>query len=110
MRRFPVRFIRPESFVHTRSSAGFTITTSGFKFSVHTRDVALWQLPQASACRHSTAIRSQAVDVSQHFVALGFPGSVGLSHEPLNITNAHAPGGFFKSDGQLEGGYSGGPV
>src|SRR5665811_407720 len=35
MRRFLVRFIRPESFVHTRSSAGFTITTSGFKFSVH---------------------------------------------------------------------------
>src|SRR6266478_3725949 len=35
MRRLPVRFIRPESFVHTRSSAGFTITTSGFKFSVH---------------------------------------------------------------------------
>src|SRR5258706_6581582 len=26
----------PESFVHTRSSAGFTITTSGFEFSVHT--------------------------------------------------------------------------
>src|SRR5664279_1821410 len=26
MRRFLVRFIRPESFVHTRSSAGFTIT------------------------------------------------------------------------------------
>jgi len=30
MRRFLVRFIRPESFVHTRSSASFTITTSGF--------------------------------------------------------------------------------
>jgi hypothetical protein len=27
---------RGSSFVHTRSSAGFTITTSGFKFSVHT--------------------------------------------------------------------------
>jgi Integrase core domain len=27
------------SFVHTRSSAGFTITTSGFKFSVHTGTV-----------------------------------------------------------------------
>src|SRR5665647_787615 len=27
MRRFLVRFIRPETFVHTRSSAGFTITT-----------------------------------------------------------------------------------
>jgi hypothetical protein len=31
-----VRFNRSESFVHTRSSAGFTITTSGFEFSVHT--------------------------------------------------------------------------
>src|SRR5260370_28079914 len=38
MRRFFVRFNRPESFVHTRSSAGFTIITSGFEFSVHTAD------------------------------------------------------------------------
>jgi hypothetical protein len=36
MCRFLVRFIRPDSFVHTRSSAGFTITTSEFEFSVHT--------------------------------------------------------------------------
>src|SRR6266436_533120 len=36
MRRCFVRFNRPESFVHTRSSAGFTIITSGFEFSVHT--------------------------------------------------------------------------
>src|SRR6266851_7247889 len=36
MRRFFVRFNGSESFVHTRSSAGFTIITSGFKFSVHT--------------------------------------------------------------------------
>jgi ornithine cyclodeaminase/alanine dehydrogenase-like protein (mu-crystallin family) len=36
MRRFLVRFIRPESFVHNPSSAAFTITTSGFEFSVHT--------------------------------------------------------------------------
>jgi Ca2+-binding RTX toxin-like protein len=36
MRRFLVRFIRPESLVHNPSSAGFTITTSGFEFSVHT--------------------------------------------------------------------------
>src|ERR1035437_3624015 len=36
MCRFLVRFIRPDSFVHTRSSAGFTITTFEFKFSVHT--------------------------------------------------------------------------
>jgi hypothetical protein len=31
MRRFFVRFNRSESFVHTRSSAGFTIITSGFE-------------------------------------------------------------------------------
>jgi transposase InsO family protein len=36
MRRFLVRFIGPDSFVHPRSSAGFTITTSEFEFSVHT--------------------------------------------------------------------------
>src|SRR6202045_1698784 len=36
MRRFPVRFIRPESFVHNPSLADFIITTSGFEFSVHT--------------------------------------------------------------------------
>jgi hypothetical protein len=37
MRRVFVRFNRSESFVHTRSSVGFTIITSGFEFSVHTR-------------------------------------------------------------------------
>jgi hypothetical protein len=31
-----VRFKRSESFVHTRSSVGFTIITSGFEFPVHT--------------------------------------------------------------------------
>src|SRR6266481_5844908 len=36
MRRFFVRFNRPESFVHTPSSAGFTIITSGLEFSVDT--------------------------------------------------------------------------
>lgn len=38
MRRFLARFSGLESSVHTRSSAGFTITTSGFRFSVHTRE------------------------------------------------------------------------
>ena len=37
MRRFFVRFNRSESFVHTRSSVGFTIITFGFEFSVHIR-------------------------------------------------------------------------
>src|SRR5258705_4749299 len=35
MRRFFVRFNRPESFAHTRSAAGFAVITSGFEFSVH---------------------------------------------------------------------------
>jgi hypothetical protein len=52
MRRFLVRFIRPETFVQTRFLAGFTITTSGFKFSVHTgadrcRDAAAAQVSRA---------------------------------------------------------------
>ncbi len=38
MRRLFVRVARSESFVHTRSSAGFTIITSGFEFSVHTAE------------------------------------------------------------------------
>jgi hypothetical protein len=34
MRRFFVRFNRSESFVHIRTSVGFTIITSGFEFPV----------------------------------------------------------------------------
>src|SRR6266446_10727647 len=44
MRRFFVRFNRLESFVHTQSSAGFTINTSGFEFSVHTGACASAQI------------------------------------------------------------------
>src|SRR5450759_2586523 len=63
MRRFLDRFIRPESFVHTRSSAGFTITTSEFKFSVHTA------VEEYSDHRWS----------SSHLVAEGFDLVVGTS-------------------------------
>ena len=41
MRRVFVQFNRSESFVHTRSSAGFTIITSGFEFSVHTGTITV---------------------------------------------------------------------
>jgi hypothetical protein len=40
MRRFFVRFNRSDSFVHARSSVGFTIITFGFEFSVHTTAAA----------------------------------------------------------------------
>jgi ABC-type sugar transport system permease subunit len=43
MLRFFVRFNRPESFIHTRSSAGFTIITSGFEFSVHVVFTNVWR-------------------------------------------------------------------
>src|SRR5258706_10615649 len=53
MPQFFVRFNRSESFVHTQSSAGFTIITSGFEFSVHT---GLWHLSDL-ACRNPRRTR-----------------------------------------------------
>src|ERR1700737_1852578 len=38
MRRFLVRFIRPEAFVHTRSLVDFIAITSESRFTVHTKD------------------------------------------------------------------------
>jgi len=56
----PPDFIRPESFVHTRSSAGFTITTSGFKFSVHTTGCSgASSRPWRPGRRHSFAASSR---------------------------------------------------
>ena len=37
MRRSLARFSVPDSLIHTRSLVGFITTTSGFRFSVHTR-------------------------------------------------------------------------
>jgi hypothetical protein len=79
MRRFSVRFNRSESFVHTRSSAAFTIITSGFEFSVHTggcrrhpmgrhrrKQLALFgksfPLQEASIRAHRTLCDTEAVD------------------------------------------------
>ena len=75
-----------------------------------TRDIAFWQLPQASKCWHTVVLDNKPLDEAANFVALGFPGDRGLSRAPLHITNAHTPEGFYASDGALEEGYSGGPV
>src|SRR5258705_7784299 len=56
MRRFFVRFNRPESFAHTRSSAGFTVITSGFEFSVHTAS------PANSGWRMTSCGRDEGMD------------------------------------------------
>src|SRR5258707_10934260 len=64
MLRFFVRFNRPESFVHTRSSAGFTIITSGFEFSVHTPpQLAVAIIPAASACASGLVVPPQSAAV-----------------------------------------------
>lgn len=74
------------------------------------KDVALWQLPQASSCRASVTIDDKQLDDNEGLVALGFPGNRGLSRAILHITNVHSPGGLYATDGALEEGYSGGPV
>jgi len=53
MRRFFVRSNRSESFVRTRSSAGFTIITSGFEFSVHT---GVWVILRGQRARFSALV------------------------------------------------------
>jgi S1-C subfamily serine protease len=74
------------------------------------RDLALFQLPQSTSCRSAAVLSDKPLDESQHFVALGFPADRGLSRAIVNITNPQSPLGFYASDGQLEEGYSGGPV
>src|ERR1700738_572188 len=56
MRRFFVRFNRSESFVHTQSSAGFPIITSGFEFSVHTRAFSVRLATYAEISRGPTSV------------------------------------------------------
>src|SRR5258707_188118 len=51
MRRSLARFSGLESSVHTRYSADFIITTSAFRFSVHTTGGADWNSGSAYAAR-----------------------------------------------------------
>jgi S1-C subfamily serine protease len=81
-----------------------------FRDSDSQRDLALFQLPQSSSCRMSAVLDDKPLDESQHLVALGFPADRGLSRATVTITNPHTSLGFYASDGQLEEGYSGGPV
>lgn len=87
-----------------------TIYPLEFRDEDKMRDLALWQLPQASSCRASVTISDKPFDESQNLVAIGFPGNRGLSRAILHVTNPHTPLGFYASDGAVEEGYSGGPV
>src|SRR5580692_9632699 len=59
MRGFFVRSNRSESFVHTRSSVGFAIITSGFDCSVHTGSHLALRVPGQVWRRESSNSRRQ---------------------------------------------------
>ena len=73
-------------------------------------DVAVWQLPQSPACRYAIPLSTTPMSQLDQVMAFGFPGTSGLTPSVLNILNLQTQRGFAKSDGYLEGGFSGGPV
>jgi two-component system, OmpR family, response regulator len=101
MRRFPVRFIRPESFVHNPSLADFIITTSGFEFSVHTTliflgwriDFRLRELRNPAGAR--VAMTSAEFDLLRTFCER--PGRVLSRDSLLDLTQGRNAGSFERS-------------
>jgi S1-C subfamily serine protease len=81
-----------------------------FKDADEATDVAIWQFPQSTVCRPSVTLASKVPAVLDPVLALGFPGSSGLTPNTLTVTNLQTQRGFFKTDGFLEAGNSGGPV
>lgn len=74
-------------------------------------DVALWKLPQAAVCRPSVIISTKPINVLDRVLALGFPGTDGLTPARLGIINRSTPErGFYRADAYIWPGFSGGPV
>jgi S1-C subfamily serine protease len=73
-------------------------------------DVALGQLPQSETCRHAATLSTTQVEQLDRVLVMGFPSTLGLTPTPSNIASLHGDLGFYKADGLLEGGNSGGPV
>jgi S1-C subfamily serine protease len=74
-------------------------------------DVALWQLPQAAVCRPAVTISIKPVKVLDRVLVLGFPGKDGLTPSSVGINNLSTRDhGFYKADGFLRPGNSGGPA
>jgi hypothetical protein len=63
MRRFLVRFIRPEAFAHTRSLVDFITNTSESRFSVHTAGSGLLCLGMMTAVGTLGSIAAAAARV-----------------------------------------------
>ncbi|WP_109152737.1 serine protease [Azospirillum sp. TSO5] len=90
-----------------RSGTAFPLT---LRERDESNDVALWQLPQSPVCRQSVVISSKPVAALDPVLSLGFPGRSGLTTNSLTINNLQTDRGFYKTDGFLEPGNSGGPV
>jgi len=74
-------------------------------------DTALWQLPQSATCRQAVTLSNQPINKDAQILAMGFPGSDGLTATRLNVVNVSGAGtGYYKSDGFVRRGYSGGPI
>jgi len=73
-------------------------------------DVALWQFPQSQTCRSAVTLTKKSVEVHESVLAIGFPSNHGLTPANSSITNLQSERGFYRVDGQLESGFSGGPV
>lgn len=73
-------------------------------------DTAVWQLPASSVCRPAVTLSTKGVNILDRVMVLGFPGSQGLSPARVGITNLASDVGFYKADGMLQPGNSGGPV
>jgi hypothetical protein len=81
-----------------------------FRDSDEVTDTALWQLPQSPVCRHSVVLSTTPVSVTDRAIALGFPEQDGLTPSFFGISNLRSSLGFYKADGLLRPGNSGGPV
>ena len=73
-------------------------------------DTALWQLPASSACRQAVTISTGPVRLLDRVMVLGVPGNMDRSPASVGITNLSSPVGFYKADGMLQSGNSGGPA
>lgn len=73
-------------------------------------DVALWQFQQSATCKYTATLSSKAVKVLDRALVLGFPGKSGLTPSRVSINNLTSERGFYKADGFLNPGNSGGPV
>jgi hypothetical protein len=93
--------------VGQREGLSFNLTFIGIDEQA---DIALWRLPQSLSCRNSVTLGSGELKVFDRLLVLGFPGTSGLTPTATSVANLFGDRGFIQTDGNLEGGNSGGPA